>query len=144
MGNDESKIRKIIDKRINAIKNKDIDKATIDYSSDVIFYDMVDPLEQCGMEGIRNRLKDLLKQIVKIVDYEIIKTDIHISKNVAFHSGLNHIKAITADMNDLDMWWRETSCYLKIKGIWKISHSHISVPFDAESGIASVGLKPDQ
>jgi len=40
------------------------------------------------------------------------------------------------------MWWRETACYRKVEGEWLITHQHSSVPFDVESGKASLDLKP--
>ena len=40
------------------------------------------------------------------------------------------------------MWWRATVCYRKLDGRWLVTHEHASVPFDAQSGQASLGLEP--
>jgi ketosteroid isomerase-like protein len=40
------------------------------------------------------------------------------------------------------MWVRATTCYRKIDGKWMITHEHQSVPFDTESGKASLDLEP--
>jgi ketosteroid isomerase-like protein len=40
------------------------------------------------------------------------------------------------------MWWRATVCYRKLDGQWMITHEHASVPFDAQSGQASLALEP--
>ena len=40
------------------------------------------------------------------------------------------------------MWVRATTCYRKIDGTWMITHEHQSVPFDTESGKASLDLEP--
>ena len=40
------------------------------------------------------------------------------------------------------MWIRATLCYRKIDGKWMVTHEHVSVPFDPESGQASLDLKP--
>ena len=40
------------------------------------------------------------------------------------------------------MWVRSTVCFRKVEGDWVIAHEHTSMPFDAESGKASVNLKP--
>jgi ketosteroid isomerase-like protein len=42
----------------------------------------------------------------------------------------------------VDMWVRSTVCFFKGEGGWVIEHEHTSVPFDAESGRASVDLQP--
>ena len=43
---------------------------------------------------------------------------------------------------EVDMWVRMTVGFRKINGKWMVTHEHTSVPFDAESGKASVDLKP--
>jgi ketosteroid isomerase-like protein len=40
------------------------------------------------------------------------------------------------------MWWRTTVCFRKLDGKWMVTHEHNSVPFDVESGKASLDLKP--
>jgi ketosteroid isomerase-like protein len=44
--------------------------------------------------------------------------------------------------SEVDMWVRSTVYFRKDEGAWAVAHEHTSVPFDAESGKASVGLKP--
>jgi ketosteroid isomerase-like protein len=41
----------------------------------------------------------------------------------------------------VDMWVRSTVC-LRTSGDWLIVHEHTSVPFDAESGRATLDLTP--
>jgi ketosteroid isomerase-like protein len=40
------------------------------------------------------------------------------------------------------MWVRFTVCLRKIDGHWMVTHEHASVPFDVETGRASVDLAP--
>jgi len=40
------------------------------------------------------------------------------------------------------MSWRATLCRRRIDGKWMVTHGHSSVPFDMESGKASLDLKP--
>jgi ketosteroid isomerase-like protein len=139
----ENEIKEIIHNRIVAIKNRNVDKATVDYSEDVISYDVIGPLKFTGKNAIKERLEEWLSTLSEIIDYEIEDVQITSSYDNGYCSCLNHINAITIDGNRLDMWWRETTCYSKVSGIIKITHTHSSVPFDPENGTASVGLKPD-
>jgi ketosteroid isomerase-like protein len=41
-----------------------------------------------------------------------------------------------------DFWLRWTACYRKANGKWLITHEHVSVPVDMESGKALLDLKP--
>jgi ketosteroid isomerase-like protein len=48
-----------------------------------------------------------------------------------------------ADGEKVDMWLRETLCFRKIDGKWKITHEHESVPFYMDGSFkAAVDLKP--
>ena len=40
------------------------------------------------------------------------------------------------------MWVRTTVCFRKIDGTWLITHEHNSVPFNPETGKASLDLAP--
>ncbi len=139
----EKEIQQLIHKRVTAVKNRDMEKAVNCYSPDVISYDVVGKLKYIGVDAIKNRLKEWLSTLSEIVDFEIVDVKINSGSDVAFCSSLNHINATNSNGSKLDMFWRETTCYAKINGIWKITHAHSSVPFDAETGLASIGLKPD-
>jgi ketosteroid isomerase-like protein len=60
----------------------------------------------------------------------------------AFCHSLNHVIGTKTDGEKLDMWWRETACWRKLDGKWRITHVHRSVPLDTETGTASLDLKP--
>ena len=62
--------------------------------------------------------------------------------DVAFVHSLNHVSGTTTAGDDVNMWWRATLCLRQVDGTWSVAHSHASVPFDMESGKASVSLKP--
>jgi len=79
---------------------------------------------------------------MKDIGLEIRDLNITVGDAVAFSHCLNHVSAITRAGGKLDMWWRETACYRKLEDKWLITHQHSSVPFDAESGQASLNLRP--
>lgn len=43
---------------------------------------------------------------------------------------------------EVDLWFRTTLGLQRRSGQWLIVHEHSSSPFDAKSGQASLGLKP--
>ena len=55
---------------------------------------------------------------------------------------LDHLTGTRTDGEKTDVWVRATVCFRKIDGQWKVTHEHISVPFDMETFKASVHLKP--
>ncbi len=42
----------------------------------------------------------------------------------------------------IDYWHRWTACFRKVNGKWLVTHQHVSLPSDLESGKAVMDLKP--
>jgi ketosteroid isomerase-like protein len=62
--------------------------------------------------------------------------------DVAFAHCLYKVSGSLGTGVELGMWNRATFCLRKIDREWRIVHEHDSVPFDPETGEASVGLEP--
>ena len=73
---------------------------------------------------------------------EIRDLSITTGGTVAFSHSLYRFSGTKTDGGEIDMWVRATVGFLKIDGKWMVTHEHSSVPFDAESGMASLDLKP--
>jgi ketosteroid isomerase-like protein len=76
------------------------------------------------------------------LDYEVRDLSVTTGGDVAFSHSLNHIDGTTKDGQRIEMFWRSTVGFRKIDGQWIATHQHSSVPFDPESGRASVDLRP--
>jgi uncharacterized protein (TIGR02246 family) len=138
----EVQIRALIANKIEAVRAKDVDWAISNYAPDVLSFDVVNPLRYLGAEAIRKRLEEWFSSFQGSIGLEIRDLSVTVGEALAFSHCLNHVSATTTDGRKLDMWWRETACYRKIEGKWLITHQHSSVPFDVESGKASLDLKP--
>jgi ketosteroid isomerase-like protein len=62
--------------------------------------------------------------------------------DIAFAHFLYHVTGTLTNGNEVDMWVRTTMELRKTDDAWVITHEHNSVPFDAESGKASLDLAP--
>lgn len=138
----EAEIRALIHDKAKAIRAKDSAAALSDYAPDVLSFDLIDPLQYTGAASVRERLDNWFSSFDGPVGYEVRDLDVTAGDDVAFSHSLNHVDARTRDGRRLEMWWRVTECYRKLNGRWLVTHSHSSVPFDVESGKASMGLKP--
>ena len=139
---DEVQIRGLIENKIKAVRAKDVDGATSGYAPDVLSFDVVNPLRYIGADAIRKRLEGWFSSFQGSIGFEISDLSITVGDAIAFSHCLSHVSATKAGGGKLDMWWRETACYRRIEGKWLITHQHSSVPFDVESGKASLDLKP--
>ena len=137
-------IRDLIDQQIEAVRNKDIEASLASYADDVLSFDVIEPLRFMGKEAIRKRLKEWFSSFEGAVENEIRDLHIEASDHLAFSSRLNHVNAKRMDGLKLDMWWRETTCFKKSGDRWMITHVHSSVPFNVETGKASLYLKPEE
>ena len=142
-GNDEAELRRLIDDRIQAIRAKDADATLSHYVPGVLAFDVIDPLRYTGRDAVAGRLRQWFSQFREgPIGFDTRDLELAVGGDVAFCHGLNHVDAVTTDGNRIDMWWRVTTCFRRLDGRWKVVHEHSSVPFDMESGRASLGLKP--
>jgi uncharacterized protein (TIGR02246 family) len=142
-GNDEARLRRMIEARIQAIRAKDVEATLSVYDPDVLSFDVIDPLRYQGRETVRKRLGEWFAQFRDgPIGFETRDLQLVVGGDAAFCHGLNHVDAVTTDGTSIDMWWRATTCFRRLDGRWTVVHEHSSVPFDMESGRASLGLKP--
>jgi hypothetical protein len=62
--------------------------------------------------------------------------------DVAFSHALSRVTGKLKSGAEVDMWFRTTLGLRRTGGRWLIMHNHGFVPFNPESGQASLGLKP--
>jgi ketosteroid isomerase-like protein len=139
---DEYQIRKLIDDQANAVRAKDINGSMSNYSPDIVSFDVVNPLQKIGLDACRKRAEEWFSSFQGAIGYEISDLSITAGDGAAFCHSLNRVNGTKTDGVEIDMWWRATVCWSKIDGKWMIVHEHNSVPFDIESGKASLDLKP--
>ena len=139
---EEDQVSALIDDRIEAVRTKDVNASISTLVPDILAFDVVNPLQQVGSDASKKRAQEWFSSFQGPIGYEIRDLSITAGNDIAFSHGLSHVSATRTDGGELDMWWRTTICFLKIGGKWMVTHEHNSVPFDVESGKASLDLKP--
>jgi uncharacterized protein (TIGR02246 family) len=139
---DEAEIRALIDTRVKAVRTKDVNMALSNIAPDILSFDVVNPLQYIGSDASRKRTEEWFSSFQGPIGYEIRDLSITTGDDVAFCHSLNQVSATKTDGKKFEMWWRATVGYRKIDGTWMATHEHSSVPFDVESGKASLDLKP--
>lgn len=138
----EAEIRAILDSRVAAVRTKDAAAVVANHAPDIVCYDLLEPLQYRGVEGVRKRAQQWLDGYDGPMDYEIIGLQIVAAFEVAFSYGLHHVTGTTKDGRKIDMHWRSTQVFQRLDGKWKIMHEHGSVPSDMKTEKASFDLKP--
>ncbi len=139
---DEAQIRALIDDRAKAVRDKNVNEAISSIAPNIVSFDVVNPFQQMGSDASKKRAENWFSSFEGPIGYEIRDLSITAGHNVAFSHGLSHVSATRTDGGKLDMWWRTTVCFRKIDEKWMVTHEHNSVPFDVESGKASLDFKP--
>ena len=139
---DEAQIRKLVDARVRAVREKDVDEAMSTVAPDVLSFDVVNPLQNVGADASRKRARAWFSSFQGPLGCELRDLSIAVGGDVAFSHSLNRYSGTKSDGEKIDMWVRATACYRKINGKWLLTHEHSSVPFDAETGKASLAIKP--
>ncbi|MGE7776177.1 YybH family protein [Chitinophaga sp. NPDC101104] len=128
--------------RETAVKESDVETAVAFYHPQVVMFDVVKDFQYQGTDALRLRLREWLGNLARVIDFEIQLIHLEQESALAWCATKNHVVAETLQGDKLDMWWRETVCYVKDTGKWLIRHVHSSVPFDPATGKASIDLKP--
>ena len=139
---DEAQIRALVEDRVKAVRARDINGAMSNIAPEIVSFDVVNPLQHIGADALRKRAEEWLSSFQGPIGYELSGLNIATGDDVAFSYSLNRVRAMRTDGEELNMWWRATVCYRKIDGKWMVTHEHSSVPFDVETGKASLDLKP--
>lgn len=138
----EDAIQEIIDGTIEAIRAKDVNALLKDYAEDMLIFDLLEPLRYVSSQEVGERVSQWFSSFKGPIQYKLTDVDITIGDEAAFCHYLNHVRGTKKDDGEeIDMTWRSTLGFQKIDGVWKVTHSHASVPFNMETGKASTNLK---
>ncbi len=140
---DEAQIRALVENRVKAVHAKDLSAATANIApKDYVQFGVVNPLQITGAETMRDRARAWFAAYQGPIGFEIRDLSITAGEDVAFCHYFYHVSGTMNNGGKVDMWVRATACYRKIDGQWMVAHEHESVPFDGQTGKASLDLKP--
>jgi ketosteroid isomerase-like protein len=140
--NNETQIRTIIENRVKAVGDKDINALLSNHAADILSFDVINPLQYTGIETVRERAENWLSSFQSSIGYEVHELSITTGDTAAFCHYLFRVSGTLKDGAKVGMFVRATTCLQKVNDNWRIVHEHQSVPFDAETGKASLDLKP--
>jgi ketosteroid isomerase-like protein len=138
----EAEIHQIVTGWTTALYEKDVDARTAGYDTDVVIFDVIDPLQHHGLESVRRRLADWLSSFQGPVGCEVRDLHVVAGDDVAFCHSLNRFSGTTTNGDPLNMWVRFTVGFHKVDGAWTVVHEHASVPFNPGTGRASTTIEP--
>src|ERR1700757_3980509 len=139
---DEVQIREIIEQRVKAVRDKDINALISNHAPDVLTFDVLAPLQNAGADIVKGRAEKWLSAYQATISYEVRDLKITADETVAFCHYLYRVSGTLKDRGQVNIWVRATICLRKVDEKWMITHKHQSVPFDVETGKAALDLRP--
>jgi ketosteroid isomerase-like protein len=137
---DEEQIRGLIEERIQAFRDRNIDVLLSRYLPGVTTFNLAPPLRTLGVD--REGSEAWLKSYQTPIICEIKDLSIFSSGDVGFCHSLNRFTGTMNNGKEEDMWLRATLGLRKIENKWMIAHEHMSEPFDMSTFKALLDLKP--
>jgi ketosteroid isomerase-like protein len=142
MASSESEIRTLLERWSEAARAKDIDRLMSLYSPDIVYFDVVPPLQYAGSAAVRANFLRWFDGWESSIGQEISDSQILVSGDVAVAYMLIRASGTRKDGREVAYWVRATVCCKRSNETWLITHEHISLPFDFEKGRAAMDLVP--
>jgi ketosteroid isomerase-like protein len=137
----ETQIRELYARYVDAARRRDLDGIMDCYSEDVVAFDLMPPLQHRNSLSFRKAWKAGFG-MSKSFDAELTELDITADDEIAFVHAILHTNAVGTDDKPFETWMRYTGGLKKIDGRWKIVHEQTSVPIDPASMKPLMNLRP--
>ncbi|MEV0899720.1 SgcJ/EcaC family oxidoreductase [Actinoplanes sp. NPDC049802] len=138
----EAELRALVEERVAAVAAKDPAPLAARQHPDIITFNVLPPLHAKGNGAVEAATRAWFDAYESGIGYEVRDLNVTVDSDVGFCSFLYHVSGTLKGGGEVDMWVRATLGCRRIDGRWLIVHDHESVPFDAETGQALIGLKP--
>jgi ketosteroid isomerase-like protein len=142
MASTEPEVRALLDDQSEAMRTKDIDRLMSLYSSDIVYFDTVPPLQFVGSAALRRRFLQWFDSWKTSIGMERRDLRIVASGDIAVAHWLSRASGTLKTGDEVGSWVRATSCCQRSNHRWLISHEHVSWPVDPASGRAARDLVP--
>lgn len=142
MASTQAEVRALIDSQLAAIRTKDISRLMSLYSEDIVYFDVVPPLQYVGSAALRGRFLRWFDGFEGPIRMDTRDLSISTGGNLAVAHWLSRASGTLKNGQEVGSWVRATSCCQTAGHGWLIAHEHISLPVDFESGRPAMDLVP--
>jgi ketosteroid isomerase-like protein len=142
MASMQSEVRALLESQSEAMRAKDIDRLMALYSPDVIYFDVVPPLQYAGVVELRGRFLQWFDGWKGSIGMEIRDLNIVGSGDIAVAHWFSRASGTLKNGDEVGSWVRATSCCQRSNHKWLITHEHVSWPVDPKGASAAMDLVP--
>jgi ketosteroid isomerase-like protein len=132
----QSEVRALLESWSEAARRKDIDRLMSLYSPDIVYFDVVPPLQFIGSAEVRKNFLRWFESYKSSIGLELHDLSMVASADVAAAHVLVRVSGTLNDGHVAGYWVRATVCCRRSDHGWLITHEHVSLPVDLRSGRA--------
>lgn len=134
MASTQSEGRALLESWSEAARTKDIVRLMSLYSSDIVYFDVVPSLQFTGSAAVRSNFLRWFGGWKSSIGKEIRELNIVAGGDIAAAHMLIRASGTLMDGREVGYWVRATVCCQRSDHRWLITHEHISLPVDVNSG----------
>jgi ketosteroid isomerase-like protein len=138
----QSEVSALFDNRSEAMRLKDIDCLMALYATDVVYFDLVPPLQYVGWDALRARSSHWFEGWAGLIGMGTRDLKMWASGDTAAASMLLRASGTRTTGHEVGYWVRTTNCCQRLDDRWLITHEHVSLPVDFETRSAVMDLVP--
>jgi ketosteroid isomerase-like protein len=138
----ETQIRALLDSRSAAMGDKDIEWVMSLYSPDIVYFDLVPPLQYAGSSALRERFSDWFGRWTGPIGQELGDLKVIAGDTVAAAWMLIRASGTLKTGQDVDFWVRVSNSFQRSGDRWFITHEHVSLPVNMQTRTAVMDLAP--
>lgn len=142
MASTQTELQALLDSRVEACQAKDIDRLMSLYSPDIVYFDLVPGLQYTGSAAVRGNFLRWFDGWKSSIGQEIRGLSILASGDIAVAYMLIRASGTLKNGHEVGYWVRATSALKRSNHRWLVTHEHVSLPVDFESGSAVTDLVP--
>ena len=135
----ETEIRQLIERWMQAVRDRDIPSITAPYADDIVAFDAIQALQFKGKDAYTAHWEMCMGMCTGPMVFELAQLTVHADGDLALAHWLN--RCGPGDDESQCGFMRATVAYRK-GDQWQVIHEHWSAPFDMETQKALFDLKP--
>ncbi len=142
MASTEFEVRMLLNRWSDAARAKDLDRLMSLYAPDIVYFDVVPPLQFTGSAAVRENFVRWFASWESAIGQDIHDVQLLASGDTAVAFMLIRASGTLKNGREVGYWVRATIGCRRAPHGWVIAHEHISLPVDVASGRAVIDLVP--
>jgi ketosteroid isomerase-like protein len=129
-GNESEKVHAVLEDWAKATRQNRTDDVLKNHAADLVIFDVLPPMKYESAAAYRQSWGDWQPEVESESKFDLENLSVITGGDVAFAHCFIRCGGTTPNGRSFEDLVRATFCLCKIDGAWKVSHQHISKPYE--------------